>query len=612
MDENNKSRDIKDVTEEWMLYQRGVDYNNKTGYYARTDLNYAFYKGDQWKGVVTNGLSTPVFNIFKRAINFFVSSILSSKVSGQYSIQGVADAPDEADIQAIEADAENQQKRDLAELLTNTAELKWETEKMDSMLRDLLLDCACSGDMATFTYWDETIDSGQKEYVDQVEDPETGEMKEVKTKVMGDFKTISIDGCNVLFGDPNTHVVDKQPYILIPGRDSIKNLRDEAKRNGVSEDELLRITSDLENNYQSGDGGKVELDGQGETYGKALYIIKLWKKDGMIWFNKSTKCVKVKPDINMDIRRYPVTFGNWEKVKNSYHGNAVGTNLISNQIYINQQFAMVMQWLKLMAFGKVAYDGTRINSYSSKIGEAIKVTGDVTGAIQQLQPGQMNNIVLEVIDKAVTMTKDMIGANDSSLGNIDPAKASGTSIIATQKQAAIPLEGVQAALYQFVEDIHLIWAEFTLRKYTADRMVNYKVKDKIASTMINTEPFKDLIPRVKIDVGPSSYWSEIASMNTLDALLTNAHIDIIEYLDRVPNGMIPQKEDLIVSIKNRMEQQAQAQQAPNNEQAYEQMAQFVETLAPEIQQKLKLLPDAQFEQTVMQMMQAQQPQQQMM
>jgi hypothetical protein len=61
--------------------------------------------------------------------------------------------------------------------------------------------------------------------------------------------------------------------------------------------------------------------------------------------------------------------------------------------------------------------------------------------------------------------------------------------------------------------------------------------------------------QLKVDVGPSSYWSEITAMQTLDNLLQGSKIDFIQYLERVPDGMIPKKDDLIEEIKQTMAQQ---------------------------------------------------------
>ena len=50
---------------------------------------------------------------------------------------------------------------------------------------------------------------------------------------------------------------------------------------------------------------------------------------------------------------------------------------------------------------------------------------------------------------------------------------------------------------------------------------------------------------IDLDAGASSYWSEIANMQTLDNLLMQGKIPTSEYLRRLPNGQITDRERLI-------------------------------------------------------------------
>ena len=61
---------------------------------------------------------------------------------------------------------------------------------------------------------------------------------------------------------------------------------------------------------------------------------------------------------------------------------------------------------------------------------------------------------------------------------------------------------------------------------------------------------------LKLDVGASSYYSEIASMQTLDNLLRDGHIDILQYLERIPDGYIPARRALITEIQHNRQMQA--------------------------------------------------------
>lgn len=557
-----------DSTEEFQLKLAGEEYNNKLDYYSKVDLHWNFYNGRQWLGIVTNGLSKWTFNISKSAVSYFIAFIMSQKVKLQYSAENLPDEPD---------DPRDMEIKQLVELLSNMADMKWEKDKMDIKLRQLMLDGAVTGDFCAYVYWDDKKETGQDE--------------------KGDFVTEIVDGVNVMFGNPNNPNTEPQPYILINGRDMVSTLKAEARANGIPEDEIKNIATDEDNQYQAGTQGKVELDSKGEA-GKCNYIIKFWKKDGQVYWSKSTKYCPIRKEVALGTNRYPVAFGNWETIKNSYHGMSAIEGIIDNQISINQLFAMVAYWMKMSAFGKVIYDSNRIDGWSNKIGEAIKANGDVTGIVYQLQAGNFNAAIFEVINMAIKYTKEFVGANDALTGQIDPERASGVAIISTAKQAAIPLGNITANRDQFVEDLGLIWGEFFLKKYKS-RKVSYRDNGKVVVNDYNSEGYSDILLQCKVDVGPSTYWSEITAMETLDNLLTSGNVTFLQYLKRLPDGIIPDKEGLIQEIE---EQEAMAQQQAAMQGQFEQMAQFMEQLPPEEQARLQSMPPDQMEAEVMQMM----------
>ena len=62
-------------------------------------------------------------------------------------------------------------------------------------------------------------------------------------------------------------------------------------------------------------------------------------------------------------------------------------------------------------------------------------------------------------------------------------------------------------------------------------------------------------------MGASSYWSEIASMQTLDNLLTQGKISTVEYLKRLPAGQITDREMLIETLERAAESAPQVAHA---------------------------------------------------
>jgi hypothetical protein len=118
---------------------------------------------------------------------------------------------------------------------------------------------------------------------------------------------------------------------------------------------------------------------------------------------------------------------------------------------------------------------------------------------------------------------------------------------------------IQKRYYQLVEDIAHIWLDYWLTNYKVPRELNIQ-NNNMNSTIIDTlANYKDLMFNIKIDVGPSNQWSEIASMQTLDNLLNGKQINLAQYLDRVPNGIIPKRKELLEEIKAQIQQQQQMQ-----------------------------------------------------
>jgi len=527
---------MSDTTREWDLYEKGKDYNRKIDLGATVDRNERMYAGDQWKGVVSNGLPTPVFNIFKRIINYFIAAIMSSAVKMQFTPENIGD--DTQDPQELEV-------KQAAEIISKYSETLWENLKMDNNLRQVLLDAALSGDACAYCWWNPEIDTGQE--------------------AQGDNEIELPDNVNVFFGNPNDYRVQKQPYNIISFRELVSSLRDEARKNGVEEYKVNMISGDTDTQEQSGDMAKIELDTSGENTGKTTAIIKFWRdpKTKTIWWNKSTRAVTIRENVDTGQKLYPIAWMNWDKRKNSYHGQAVGTGLVPNQIFINKMFAMVMLNLMYNAFPKAVYDSSLIKEWNNQIGQAIPVTGgqDVNKVAAFLQPGNMSNQVMQVIDASINYTKDMLGASDAALGDVKPDNHA--AIIAVQQAAAVPLETIKANLYQFVEDIGYIWLDMMATKY-GKRNISISTNGQRQVVPFDFNRLKDMRLKLKVDVGPSSYWSEITAMQTLDNLLQAEKINFLQYLERIPNGVIPQKQELIDEIKQIEQQKANTPPVPTD------------------------------------------------
>lgn len=503
---------VKPFTEEWELYEKGKEYNYSLNLYETVNTNERFYRGDQWDNLQASGLPTPVFNIFKRIIGYFTSAIMQSPVKMRYSLAS-PELYGKDDTKARVASAK----------LNAIADMRWEKNKMNGLLADSLVDAAVSGDAVCYTYWDNDIKTGQA--------------------FKGDFVSVLIDNTNVFFGDPNSKDVQNQPYILIAQRETVSSLIAQAKKNGMGDDVIERILPDNDHQTQSGDMARFELENT-----KCISLIKLWKDEGgRVFYRKSVKNAIIKDTTDTMLSLYPIAFYNWSSVKNSWHGTSVGSSLTDNQIFINKGFAMVMKHMMDTAFSKVVYDSTLLDSWSDRVGEAIAVNGPVESVAKVISPGAMQSGMLDVLNMAIANTKEFMGATDAALGNVAPNNTS--AILALQSTSAVPLENVKRNMYQFVEDIGLIWLDFMFSYYDDERLVAAIYDGNESYTRFELSELKDAMFACRVDVGASNYWSEISALNTLDRLLELGRISTVQYLERIPEGIIPEKEKLIEDIR---------------------------------------------------------------
>jgi hypothetical protein len=556
------------TTKHWRFYEEGIQYNTRLfgtkSYYDNIDANRDFFIGDQWRNLPNaDDLPQPVFNIIKRVLTFKVASLTSNNVSIQLE-------PLEYDESKLEEDERMQNEVNASELATAEIQNIFEKYNMENRIRDGLFDAANTGDMAIHFYFDPK------------KKPYKGRFPNVKGEICLEL----VDGQNVMFGNPNNPNVEAQPYIILVGRDLAKNLTKEAKlyKNKVN------VQRDTDNLYQATDSGRVEIET--DEYGKALYIIFYERdEDGKIKATKCTKDAYIYQDIKLGLDYYPLAWMNWEKQKNQYHGRAETTGLIPNQIAINKMFAMVIYYLMLSAFSPKVYDPSRVSGITNEIGASIPIelqTGERwSDFIGQLPPTDFSNKIIEVINLAINLTKDLMGVSDASLGDVDPKNTS--AIIAVQRATVVPLENIKANLYEFIEDCGRILIDM-MGTYYGNRPIVVSKDSTRAVQEYDFAQLKDLWLNVKANVGASTYWSEISAIQTLDALLDKEKINFIQYLERLPENLIPRKDELLQEVKDSMN---------DDEIKFELMARFLETQPIEIQQQIANLPQEEQEEAVL-------------
>lgn len=620
--------DNDNKTRAWRYYELGRAYNNglTPNQYRTVNTNVEFFSGNQWIHIpetkAMSRLAKPVFNIIKRVTGLFVAALTANETTISFDSLSYYDGENLSDSTANAAGYATAEVRNLMDKF-----------KMNYRVREALFDGAQTGDYCAHFYWDANAM------------PYGGAFGAYR----GEIQMEMVDGINVMFGNPNDRRVQKQPYVLIIGRDTVENLREEKRRfdkankKGKSSDSADSIQPDSDTAHQIGVGGRHELIQADDKNGKCLYVYMYEKRtheedvtdpetgepveeivrddkgnpvpltvdgrpvvnpDGSpryktrrmkhyvttVYATKATKSCNIFSDVDTGLSLYPVAWGNWEHQKNQYHGRALVTGIIPNQIFINSMFAMVMRHLQLMGFPKAVYNADLIGQWNNEVGQAIAVhglqpgqaIGDIAGF---LQPADMSNQIIVAIDKAMQYTRECLGATDVQMGNVHPDNTSALMVL--QANSEVPLENPKANLYEWYEDVGAILLDMMGTYYGERPLVRERefeeivtgpdgtpLIDPMTGTMMqNTvsrrvlesfdfRQFKHLYLNIRVDVGATSTYSEISIVQTLDNLRRDGTLEIIDYLERIPDKLIPRKAELITELRKRAQTMQAAGASP--------------------------------------------------
>lgn len=533
-----KESKLPDCGTAWKLYERGLDFNSSINLEDTVRVNENFFIGKQWEGVISNGLPTPVFNFLKRVCCFTVATITSDNIKVNAS--------------PLSATPNTTSLVEPVRIINEELDALTERNNIPSLMREFARNAAVDGDGCLYTWWDPDAETGQD--------------------AKGCIRTEIVENLRVHFGNPNDRDVQSQPWIILERREIISAAQAEAKENGF---ETWRNIG--------GDGDNTNPDAAKETTDKVTTILLFWRdtKTRHIWAYKCARGSSIREPWDLGIKLYPISWLNWDYIQDCFHGQAMITGLIPNQIFVNKLWAMSQLSLMTTAFPKVVYDATRVGKWDNRIGAAIGIQGgDVNNVAKIIDPASISPQISQFIQLAVEETEQSLGATSVALGDTRPDNTS--AIIALQRAASTPSEITKQNLYKSIEDLYRIYIEF-MGEYYGKRYVDMTTPEEVRQVydfigqetpaeipmQFDFSQLKDMPMHIKLDIGASSYYSEIASIQTMDNLLKMGKIDTTQYLERIPDGYIPGRRELINELKeqqrNAMAMQAQMQQgAPQN------------------------------------------------
>lgn len=508
-------------------------FNQQIGLYDTVKVNEDFFIGNQWEGVQSNGLPTPTFNMFKRVINFQVSTITSDnmaiRVTGMPSTSGYT---------------ESQLER-ICEVINHQIAAIMERNKIVAKNREFLRNAAVTGDGCMHFYFDPTIENGQM--------------------VKGEIQAEVLDNLRVMFGNPNCRDVQRQPFIILSRRELVEDVKwriEDLKEMGREDGETYTKVSDPEDIQPDSEKFQNEYDSYTDDKVTVLTYYFRNRETKTIWCIETTEKQIIREAYDTELSLYPLVWINWDYIRDCYHGQAMVTGLLSNQKFINKMFAMVGISQITTAFPKYVYDRTRIKNWSGDVGVAIGVNGNVDNVAKVIEGAPVNPQIAQFLEMAFDKTHSLLGASDVAMGDSRPDNTS--AIIALQRAANTPMELTKQQDYQCMEDACRIWIDMMAVNYGI-RMVEVNMDmDKPGEqplgmqlpTQTFLEPFdfsvlKNIQLSIKQDVGASSYWSEMANVQTLENLMMNDRIETVDFLERLPSGYLTKKQELIDKMKAR-------------------------------------------------------------
>ena len=515
----------------WKLYRRGIGFNDRIRLDEEVETNENFFIGKQWEGVQSNGLPTPVFNFLKRVTLFTVSSISSDNLK--------------LNAQPLGSGGGRGERYRVTGIINRELERLFELGEIPALVRQYARNAAVDGDGCTYTYWD-------------------GESGSIKTEL--------VENTRVHFGNPCDRRVQSQPYIIIERM----CLLDEARRRAAE------FGCDPESIVPDDPERRLTYSEQADETDRVTVLLYFYRdeKTGTVRCYECTRTVCL-GERDLGLRLYPITWFNWDPRTDNYHGQSLISGLIPNQIFINKLFAMSMISLMTTAYPKIIYDKTRISRWDNRVGAAIGISGgDVGTAARIIDPAQISPQIAQFIQLAVDYTQTFLGATPTAMGEGRPDNTS--AILALQRAASTPHELTRRSLYASLEELGRIYIDF-MAVYYGVRTVSSRLPDSIPERLAQfagVEPggevevefdfaaLRDMSMDIRLDVGASAYWSEIASMQTLDNLLSRGKIDLEQYLERVPDGYISQRQELLEGIRTskrtmeKMQSVLSAQKAP--------------------------------------------------
>ena len=501
-------------------YGKGKNWVEQKQLVSKTKEQHRFYAGDQWYGLETGGEVLPMYNYVKPTVKYKVSTICQNKMAVTYS-----------DAKALDQNIE------IFKAMNIKFAENWEKANMNNIAWKVVKDAAIAGD--TYTFW---YDS---------------------------HKCQMLNNTSVLLGDEQNPNIQEQPWIIIRERRFVTDIQEIAKRNGVNKDEIEAIVPDSTNEFQLNSNSDYNFGVDDE---KCLSLIYMEKVDGVVWIGRTTLECMYEPMRPMrytkggeyqgkGLELYPIVNYVWEDAPDSARGYSEVRQHIPNQIQINRLLAQRAIAIKQCAFPRLAYDTNSVINPQDidTIGASIELEGNVNGInnmITYLNPAGLNGEGTALSNELLTTTRELAGASENILGQIDPTRVAATAIAALQEASAVNVNEQVSKYEQYVEDTARLWWQLDI---VYNDMVETQDSDG-NPIMITPDIMESLIPDVRVDVSQDTAFTKESGLARMDKLLEMGQLTLEEWVQLLPQNSPLPKSELLKLMQQRKEQMAMMSQ----------------------------------------------------
>ena len=570
---NERKSPEETTTELWRCFQRGRAYQAERGLTKMLPLCVKFYEGDQWAPPTKNtrNLPRPVVNITKMICRSKRSSILSTPVRIRYS--------------GFDATSNVDRLNRFAEYI--------QRELGQEALDQRAIDTAVKkGTYIYHYYWD-------------------SEARGMNGSVIGGLRCELLEPLNVFFADPTEQDEQKQAWIMIATRESVKSVLAKADK-GVDKD-AIKSDEKAEDPYASREQEESEL---------VTVLTRYFRKDGEVWCEKATKTTvvnkafRITPDVEAaratiakvegdnlfyedapedglpdapttqtSERRadlYPIVVGQYEMREGCIYGIGEVEGIIPNQRAINFNIAMMLLSAQENGWGKyiVSKDALRGQVITNEPGQVLTDFSPGGGGIRRLTDHPLPSSPMQLVESLTSLTRVVTGASEVMTGETLGASMSGAAIAQLQSQALQPVEDLKKSFWKVKEKQGRVMAQF-FRFFYSDTRFTYTpegeeqtLDQRMVDTFTSAE-YRDVDLDVTVEAVGGTNASIAGDINALETALKLGAISPLTYFKLYPDDALSNRSEILRVLESEEANRVQM------------LTQQLEQLSKELEEKSK-------------------------